>query len=285
VPATAGLDGPEQLRESRGLRRYLVLGIYVLPLPAGLLAERHGWLPVFASLALVELGALVLLARIAKTDRRSSRPSVSGFFRGLGSSLKDRRLAWAAGGAFAAQATVFAYVGGLPVSLAMRGYTIGAIGAISFAAVLAVLFVTRPRSGDVERFGRWAGVAPIAGLLVVAGTAWLSSSRDGGGLPWQSASALLYVAALGAASVLIELSKQWSQVVALLQARMGATADHDYRRQAVVGLGANLGALTGAGVGPWSAHAGQPAWLAALLGLAAVAWALQASWFAASARQ
>lgn len=279
---TRGLGEADQLRESRALRRYLVLGIYLIPLPAGLIAARHGWVWVFGLLALGQLAALLLLAEVTKADRRWPRPSPVQFGRDLAACFRNPRLGWAAAGAFAAQATVFAYVGGLPICLAAQGYTPGVIGAIAFAAVLAVLFVTRPRSRSSARFGRWAGAAPLAGLLIVATSSLLDPRHPDGAVAGWTFATVVHLAALALTSVLIELSKQWSQVIALLQARAGARSDQDYRRQAVVGLGANLGAVAGAGLGPWSATVGEPAWLTALLVVAAAAWALQASWFASA---
>lgn len=279
---TSGLPVARQLSASRALRRYLVLGLYGIPLPLGLLAEHHGWAWAFGSLAAVQVLAVLLLVRIARPDRPVARPaSLAPFVRELGAAFADRRLCWAAGGGFAAQATVFAYVGGLPVVLLARGWAPGVVGAVAFAAVLAALFVAWPRSGDGARLARWACVVPVAGLLGVGVV-------SGAGAVWRGAPAgalaLGSLAAFALTSVLVELTKQWSQAVALVQARIGATSANDYRRQAVVGLGANLGALAGAGIGPWSASAGEAVWAVVLIALSLSAWGVQAAWFATDRR-
>jgi hypothetical protein len=277
---TRGLGEREQLRESRALRRYLVLGIYLIPLPAGVIAEGHGWIWVFAPLALLQVVALLVLARVARVEPRLPRPAAAVFLRELAASFRNPRLGWAATGAFAAQATVFAYVGGLPVDLAAQGYAPATIGTVAFTAVLAVLFVGRPRSRSSRRFGLFAGAIPVAGLLIVAAAAPPDARAPADRGRGPTVAAVVSLAALALTGVLIELSKQWSQVIALLQARSGAGHGDDYRRQTVVSLGANLGSVGGAGLGPWSARAGRPEWLAVMLALAGAAWALQAWWFA-----
>lgn len=50
--------------------------------------------------------------------------------------------------------------------------------------------------------------------------------------------------------------------LALLQTRAGARSDEEHRRHAVVGLGGNLGAVLGAGLGPVAALGAKAAWLA-----------------------
>jgi hypothetical protein len=281
VHETRELDGEGQLRASRALRRYLVLGIYLIPLPAGIVAERLGWLWVFLGLAVLQLAALAAMARLIRTTPRPALERSRHYMRELALGFADRRLQLAAAGALLAQATVFAYVGGLPVVLAARGYPASWIAGIVFAAVLAAVFVARPRTSSA-RFGRIAGIAPTAGALVVAAAALGADRVVGSAL---APALVLCVLAYAVGSVLMELAKQWSQSLAMLQARAGARREEDHRRQAVVGLGANLGAIVGAGLGPVAAFGAEVAWLALLLTGAAVAWTLQATWFCTAPRK
>lgn len=268
----------KQLREAGALRRYLVMGIYMTPLPAGAVAGAFGWVWAFAGLAVVQLVALVLLASTAKREQRPRRRSSQGFVRDLIRCFVEPRLAWAAAGAFVAQGTVFCFVGGLPLAMAALGFSPTAIGAVAFSAMAAVLFVGFSGRSDELRFGRWAGATPLAGLVVLAVVVGATAGREAGDGRW-TVVGVIQAVALGVAAIVIELAKQWSQTIAMVQARWGASSSHDYRRQASVLFGANVGALAGAGVGTMSAAAGQHVWLGVLLAAAALAWALQASWF------
>lgn len=276
---TRGLDGDAQLREARALRRYLVLGIYLIPLPAGWIADRFGWLWVVGPLAVLQLAALIVLARTVRpSDRGHRRPLLSSLGACAGA-LSDHWLLWAAAAAFMTQAMVFSCVSGMPIVLAARGFSLGWSGAALTAAVLAALFVDRPRAMSSARFGRLAGVVPASGLLLVAMAA--SATQPGGstGTLRGTLAAALFLGAFAVASVAIELGKQWGQALGPIQARAGAGESADYPRRAIVELGANLGAVAGALAGRRAAAEGEGRWLVLSLGLAITAWVLGAAWF------
>ncbi len=274
---THGLSGDDQLRRSRGLRQYLVLGIYLAPLPAGVVAERFGWPWVFGPFALLQLvGVAVLATQIKQPADRPARPKLGPFLGEFAGSLTDRWLLLAGAGAFLAQGAVFIYVSGLPARLRGEGISTGWLSLVVAGGVLAAPFVTRPRVWSSVRFGRLAGAIPLAAVIVVEAIALLT-----GAMRTVTAGAVLF--AIGAAlfaGPMIELSKQFSQSIAQLQATAAADQKRLYRRQAVVNLGGNLGALTGTLIGRMSAAAGPQPWIELLLSFTIGAWALQAAWFA-----
>jgi hypothetical protein len=194
---------------------------------------------------------------------------------------------------------VFAFAAGLPVCLADEGFPLTWRTAISSAAIGASAVVAWRVPKTDRRFATVAGAVPIlaAGALVVAG---LLTSGEGHGVFSRSAVvAGLATGALAIASILVEVTKQWNQLVSMRQARGGRTpARHarpkvnrrstpaiagpagDYARQAVPNLAGNLGAIAGTVLGPLFAAVGEQRWTVLLIALGACTFVLHTAWYA-----
>ena len=83
----------------------------------------------------------------------------------------------------------------------------------------------------------------------------------------------------GTAFITLELLKQWSQSIAQVQARQHAAPAHDYARQGLWLLAANLGAITGAESTARLAQQSPRQWLLALTVAAAGFFVISLVWY------
>lgn len=259
------LAGDAKLRESTAIRRFTVIGASLVCLPAGWVAERWGVPALFAAMASLLALGLLLMAHTLEREPRPPHVPLRAFVRAFARCFRDRHLLLVAAGAFMAFAAVFAYVAGVPVRLGDAGLPVGWVGIVLASGAGAALFVARPKVWSSPRFSRFAGATPVVALLVLA-------------VAGQLVSAVAYAVVFALTTVAIELSRHWSQSLALLQAQTGRAGEDYHRRQAVVNLGGNLGAGVGAWLGRHAAIAGELTWLALLLVCAASAWALHRAW-------
>jgi hypothetical protein len=274
----------EQLRIGRILRALLVVAIYGPVLVAGSVAERvgFGWAWVFAGYALL-LGAMtpMLVSRLPSDSTPTRAPMkarrASGgtraatartYTRELAGIALEPRMLWAGAAIFLARMVVFGYVAGLAVVLAAQWDTATIRGFDQRAAILAAPIVAVNWQSQ-RSFAAIAGVIPITALLTLEVTRL-------GSLP-----PTLTIAAFAVASVGVEASKQNSQLLTMIQAREGRPEQHavDFRAQAILNLWGNLGAVAGTWFLAELARRTASAWDLALLMIALVVWALQASWF------
>jgi hypothetical protein len=238
---TRGLDADQQLSQSRGLRRWFVIGIYAPSFAAGLLAARYGWVSVYGALSGLYSLALVVLWRWLRTDPSTRRPATRvPLSEAARAGARDPLLVLAALAALFAQAIVFGTVQALPTLLHGYHVSTGAVGYLQGAAIAAALLVARPKRLPHASFGRLVPVVALIGATTAGSLVWLSHGEH--------TQTVLASVAAGAALTFItmELLKQWSQSIAQVQARQHAAAEHDYVRQALWLLLANVGALVGA---------------------------------------
>jgi hypothetical protein len=239
---TCGLQADEQLSQSRGLRRWFVIGIYLPSFVAGMLAAHYGWVSVYGALSGLYTLALLVLWRCLRTDlnpgtRAPTRVPLSEAAR---AGVRDPLLVLAALAALFAQAVVFGTVQALPTLLHGCRVSTSAVGYLQGAAIAAALLVARPKRLEHTSFGRLVPVVALVGAMTAGIMVWLSHGEH-------TRAVLVSVAAGGALTfVTMELLKQWSQSIAQVQARQHAAAQHDYVRQALWLLLANVGALVGA---------------------------------------
>lgn len=236
---TRGLTPDQQLVRSRGLRRWFVMGIYLPSFAIGFIASRHGWVVVYAALSAIYTLALAVLWRYLRIDPRACTQKLP-LTHTVRTSVRDPLLLLTALSAFFAQAVVFGGVQGLPRILHHDHVFPTTIGYVQGSAIAAALLVARPRKLAHTTFGR---LVPVV-ALITAGIAATVVATDHG----NDSRVLLVTACAGCglAFITIELLKQWSQSIAQIQARTDAPSTHDYVRQALWLLAANMGAIIGA---------------------------------------
>jgi dipeptide/tripeptide permease len=223
-----------------------VIGIYLPSFASGMLAARYGWVSVYGALSGLYTLALVVLWRWLRTDPGTRRPPTRvPLSEAVRAGVRDPLLVLAALAALFAQAVVFGTVQALPMLLHGYHVSTGAVGYLQGAAIAAALLVARPKRLAHTSFGRLVPVVALIGAAIAGAFVWLSHVWLSHGE--HSRAVLVGVAAGGALTfVTMELLKQWSQSVAQVQARQHAAAQHDYVRQALWLLLANVGALVGA---------------------------------------
>jgi hypothetical protein len=271
---TRGLQADQQLTRSRGLRRWFVIGIYAPSLAAGMLAARYGWVIVYCALSGVYVLALAVLWRGLRTDRTERPPRVP-LARAVRAGASDPLLILAAIAALFAQAVVFGTVQGLPAVLHAHHLSTSKVGYLQGSAILAALLVARPRKLKHTTFGRLVPLVALTGAATSAALVAASHSA-------QARALLVLIAGGGAiAFITIELLKQWSQSIAQVQARTDRPDrdPHDYVRQALWLLLANVGAIIGA---LWIAKLAAPnphQWVAAISTTATLFLATTLAWY------
>jgi hypothetical protein len=236
---TRGMDADQQLTRSRTLRRWFVIGIYLPSFGAGFLAARYGWVLVYAALSVLYAIALAVLWRSLRADSEARAATVP-LAQAIRASLHDPLLVLTGLAAFFAQAVVFGGVQGLPTVLRDHHVDATMIGYAQGSAIAAALLVARPRKLAHAAFGRLVPVVALIGAGIAAAIAAISHNGHARVL------IVIVCVAGGLAFITMELLKQWSQSIAQIQAREDAAATHDYVRQALWLLLANVGAIIGA---------------------------------------
>jgi hypothetical protein len=274
---TRGMDADQQLARSRSLRRWFVIGIYLPSFGAGFLTVRYGWVLVYAALSALYTIALAVLWRYLRTDPQAPTATVP-LAKAIRASVHDPLLLLTALAAFFAQAVVFGGVQGLPTVL--RDYHVDAsmIGYVQGSAIVAAVLVARPKKLAHATFGRLVPMVALIGAGIAAAVVAISHNGHGRAL------IVTVCAGCGLAFITMELLKQWSQSIAQIQARQHAPTTHDYVRQALWLLLANVGAIIGA---EWIAKLATDSlaqWLLAIIVAAALFLATSLAWYEAHHR-
>ncbi len=269
---TRGMDVDQQLAQSRILRRWFVIGIYLPSFGAGFLAARYGWVLVYAALSGLYTIALAVLWRDLRTDPRVRRAKVP-LANAIRANLRDPLLVLTALAAFFAQAVVFGGVQGLPTVLRHYHVSGSMIGYVQGSAIAAALLVARPKKLAHTTFGRLVPMVALIGAGIAAAVVAITHNGHSRAL------IVIVCAGCGLAFITMELLKQWSQSIAQIQARQHTPTTHDYVRQALWLLLANVGAITGA---EWIAKLATNSlsqWLVAISLAAALFLATSLAWY------
>lgn len=227
---------------------------------------------MFAGLSGLYTIALAVLWRDLRTDPRVRRPKVP-LANAIRANVRDPLLVLTALAAFFAQAVVFGGVPGLPTVLRHYHVSGSTIGYVQGSAIAAALLVAGPKKLAHTTFGRLVPVVALIGAGIAA--AVVAIAHDG----HSRALIVIVCAGCGLAFITMELLKQWSQSIAQIQARQHAPTTHDYVRQALWLLLANVGAIIGA---EWIAKLATNSltqWLVAISVAAALFLATSLAWY------
>lgn len=180
----------------------LVMGIapIVAPLLGGWILALAGWRVIFATLAVLGLGALVVMAVVlpetAKTRSRIDVRTIGAGFREL---ARDRSfVAFTFAGAFA-HAGMFAYIAGSPyVFIELFQLSPGAYGAIFGANALGLIVASQVNHRLLDRHTPARLLARSAGAIAAIGLALVVVAVTGvGGLLAIVASLFAYISTVG----------------------------------------------------------------------------------------
>lgn len=265
----------EQIGQGRTLRTFLVIGIYLPALPAGLIAEAHGWPWVFAGYALLNGAGLALMALKLEPAPRAEKVDLRGYLRHFLVQFKDGSLLLTGLAAVLVRALVFAWVTGVPVAMLGRGHSTVMVGLVAAAGLLAAPFVLfRPTRGrEQDGLVLLAGAVPISVAIILAAAVFTPAAAYVG-----AGGAVVYLVLLAVGSGLAEAAKQVGQLMTSYQATLRATPFNRFRRLGVANLGGNLGAMLGAAVGPMTAGTDEQLWWFAIAGLALTYAIVQVVW-------